>query len=86
LLIFKGHYFRSNLLSLSSYSYLIIKELAELTGFQQPTKYSFDPQDYSDYEHTISYQDGSAIENIAKYLIESDLVINGMIKIEVLNQ
>jgi hypothetical protein len=42
-------------------------ELAEELRISQPTKYKFDPKDYPEYEHTMTHQDNSAIDDYSKF-------------------
>ena len=38
------------------------EELAHFTHFLQPIRYNFDPNDYPDYEHTMTHIEGSALD------------------------
>ena len=42
-------------------------ELAEELGISQPTKYKFNPKDYPEYEHTMTHQEESGIEDYSKF-------------------
>lgn len=42
-------------------------ELADLIGFKPPNKYRFNPDDFLYYEHTMTYQEGSALDNYDKF-------------------
>lgn len=42
-------------------------DLSELVGLKHPTKYKFDPEEYKGYEHTMTHQDGSAIDKYSKF-------------------
>ena len=47
-------------------------ELAEELRISQPVKHKFDPKDYPEYEHTITHQDESGIDDYSKIaLIDS---------------
>lgn len=39
------------------------EEAAEEAGFLPPKAYAFDPEQFSDYEHTMTHQDGSALDD-----------------------
>jgi len=43
-------------------------EIAELQSLQKPIKYSFNPQDYEDYQHTMTNEDKSAIEEYDNFI------------------
>ena len=36
-------------------------------GISQPTKYKFNPKDYPEYEHTMTHQEESGIEDYSKF-------------------
>lgn len=42
-------------------------ELAEELRISLPTKYKFYPKDYPEYEHTMTHQDESAIDDYSKF-------------------
>jgi hypothetical protein len=42
-------------------------ELAEELRISLPTKYKFDPKDYPEYEHTMTHQDESGIDDYSKF-------------------
>jgi hypothetical protein len=42
-------------------------ELAEELRISQPTKYKFNPKDYSEYEHTMTHQEESGIDDYSKF-------------------
>lgn len=42
-------------------------ELAEELRISQPTKYKFDHKDYPEYEHTMTHQDESGIDDYSKF-------------------
>lgn len=42
-------------------------ELAEELRISQPTKYKFNPKDYPEYEHTMTHQDESGIDDYSKF-------------------
>jgi len=42
-------------------------ELAEDLGISQPVKYKFDPKDYPEYEHTMTHQEESGIDDYSKF-------------------
>ena len=42
-------------------------ELAEELKISLPTKYKFDPKDYPEYEHTMTHQDESGIDDYSKF-------------------
>lgn len=39
------------------------EEAAESAGFRSPEVYKFDPSQFPEYEHTMTHQSGSALEN-----------------------
>ncbi len=39
------------------------EEAAETAGFQSPEVYKFDPSQFPEYDHTMTHQSGSALEN-----------------------
>ncbi len=43
------------------------EELALVLGFNKPVKYKFDPKAYPNYEHTMTHQEGSAIDQYTKF-------------------
>jgi len=42
-------------------------ELAEELGISHPVKYRFDPKGYPEYEHKMTHQDESGIDNYSKF-------------------
>lgn len=42
-------------------------ELAEELRISQPTKYKFNPKDYPEYEHTMTHQEESGIDDYSKF-------------------
>lgn len=42
-------------------------ELSEELGIARPAKYKFDPKDYPEYEHTMTHQDQSGIDDYSKF-------------------
>lgn len=42
-------------------------ELAEELRINLPTKYKFDPKDYPEYEHTMTHQEESGIDDYSKF-------------------
>lgn len=44
-----------------------LNELAEELIISQPVKYKFNPKDYPEYEHTMTHQDDSAIDDYSKF-------------------
>lgn len=42
-------------------------ELAEELGISHPVKYTFDPNDYPEYEHTMTHQEESGIDDYSKF-------------------
>lgn len=42
-------------------------QLAEELGISHPVKYTFDPKDYPEYEHTMTHQDESGIDDYSKF-------------------
>ncbi len=45
-----------------------LEELASVLGFDKPAKYKFDPENYPEYQHTMTHQEGSAIEQYKKFV------------------
>ena len=45
------------------------EELALVLGFKKPAKYKFDPDDYPEYQHIMTHQEDSAIEQYTKFVI-----------------
>ncbi|WP_375326577.1 hypothetical protein [Candidatus Tisiphia endosymbiont of Nemotelus uliginosus] len=43
------------------------EKLSEQLNIPKPTKYKFDPRDYPEYEHTMTHQGESGIENYNKF-------------------
>ena len=43
------------------------EELANSFGFKKPIKYKFDPEAYPNYQHTITHQGGSVIDQYTKF-------------------
>ena len=43
------------------------EKLAKLIGFCSPVKYTFEPEDFPGYKHTMSHQDGDALEGYEKF-------------------
>ena len=41
--------------------------IAKLNHLQKPVKYSFDPMDYKYYQHTMTHQEGSALDEYDKF-------------------
>ncbi|MBL3285310.1 DUF2431 domain-containing protein [Rickettsiales endosymbiont of Paramecium tredecaurelia] len=42
-------------------------ELAQELRISQPIKYKFNPKDYLEYEHTMTHQDESGIDDYSKF-------------------
>jgi hypothetical protein len=42
-------------------------ELAEELRISQPTQYKFNPKDYPEYEHTMTHQNESGIDDYSKF-------------------
>lgn len=42
-------------------------EAADIAGFQPPESYPFDPNAFSEYEHTMTHQSGSALDDRDKF-------------------
>lgn len=43
------------------------EEAAKIAGFKPPEIYKFDPNTFPEYEHTMTHQTGSALENHNKF-------------------
>ncbi len=43
------------------------EEAAELAGFSAPDSYPFDPSDFPEYDHTMTHQEGSAIDKHTEF-------------------
>lgn len=43
------------------------ENLSKLIGLRPPIKYKFNPEEYKGYEHTMTHQDGSAIDQYSNF-------------------